>query len=794
MKSLINAVIAFILFLSIRASSSDFEIKPLGMDFNGLISSGKNIIAYSNNGNYLMTTNKGITWEQYSIDLNANIPLLLNQGDTIWGIIDKGYIIKSIDNGISWIQYPFHLDSGDKFIYLTLSDKFLYVRSINKILAFDKDINLKYTYSDTLINKTFIFGSQRYNYMRFFDNKLVVAVTQTKTTSNGEIIILSENLNKIGQIEFSKYIDTNKIQYKSFELTAILKYKGQNIFNLSGYPYTCDSNFENWNYLLKDTLKPVSDFGDLFLNSLYVHNDNLYIAYRKNNPAIKWQNCWTYNLGILKYDEVNDTLQYYNSKFLNNYYSGKNSFGYDNLSASCSNFNFFDDSLIIWFGKNKTIIQSRDFGKTWELVSHYSNSPAKQFINDSNFYCINPLTNDIYFTTNGGTSFKLPKLTDSLSYLYTFTNPTTFYCDSNGKGIFTGAKSIDNNKNNIGFTLDSGKTFNFISNKNFLQIMSAPDYSDITRVADKLIFSQNYKDSSRIYLMDFNNFNINLIKTDTSIFTHHISANNLEHFYMFDYMSSKKYPDLNFFEVRETIDSGQTWKQINSINKKLQIKQVYEYNKDSIFIVSINPNKIFLINMKSNQIDTLYSEDSKTFTYLQIMNLSDKFYIVGTNLLLENIEKNDLTKWQNSSWDYGTPNFFSLLFKGETAIASLKDSLRTINYYKLSLKTKTKKVDDQLIEVYTGKFFASPPYPIPSSSIIKAKLYWGDQFDISQADINIYDIKGDKIEGKLNITISNCQQYSCDLQWDCSSVQAGTYFIIINYRGKLEPIPVSVIK
>lgn len=776
--------------------SSDFEIKPLGMDFNGLISSGNNIIAYSNNGNYLKTTDKGLSWNQFSLNINGNILLMRNQRDTIWGITDNGLIFRSQDSGQSWLKFPYLLDSGDKIIYFALNDKYLYIRTINKILAFNKDIDLKFTYSDTLINKTFnLSGHQYFSFMDYIDNQLLIATTSQRYEMDGSILVLSDSLKKVKIIDLKNYIDTSKFGRAANEFRGYFKYRGKNIFMIAWHPFTCDSNLTNWQYLLKDSLHSKSDFGWLVQNSMEIKNDKIYIGYYKENFAIAWQDFWTSNIGILKYDDSIDSLKAFKSIFNNNYYTGGSN-GFDNLTYGLNygKLNFIGDSLIIWYGKNKELLQSRDYGKTWELVTTYSNSPAKIILNDTVFYCLEPYSFAVYNTNNGGSTFKPSTLTDTINSLCKFLDPVLFYMGSNGKGFVTGAKKTDNNKNNFAVTLDSGKSFVFSSKSNFWQTATTPNFSDISRFGDKLIFSQNYKDSSRVYLMDFKNFNISLIKTDTSIFTHHISAKNLEHFYMFDYMSSKKYGDLHVFEVNETNDSGQSFKQICAIDRKLQILQVYEYNQDSIFIVSINPNRIFLYERVTNRFDTVYKEDSKTLTFLQIMGMRNKFYIMGSDVFLENNDRSDLTKWQTAIWDYGKPNFFALNFCGETAVAFLKDSLRTNNYYKLTLKPKKKEVNDSKIEVYSGKFLAKPPYPIPSSNQIKVKLYWGDLFDITNTDINIYDITGVNIQNKSNITLNNIQTYSADLQWDCSSVKEGTYFIVINYLGRLEPIQVMVVK
>ncbi len=56
---------------------------------------------------------------------------------------------------------------------------------------------------------------------------------------------------------------------------------------------------------------------------------------------------------------------------------------------------------------------------------------------------------------------------------------------------------------------------------------------------------------------------------------------------------------------------------------------------------------------------------------------------------MENTDRSDLTQWREGKWDYGKPNFESVIFKGNVAIAGLSDSLRPFNYYKITLKKET---------------------------------------------------------------------------------------------------------
>src|SRR6185295_13700711 len=98
-KYYISLLLLISIFCSKQISKADeFELMQLKINFNDVISSGQNIIAYGNSGNYLISTDKGNKWNQYNISGTANISQLVNRNDTISGILEEGFIIRSFDN------------------------------------------------------------------------------------------------------------------------------------------------------------------------------------------------------------------------------------------------------------------------------------------------------------------------------------------------------------------------------------------------------------------------------------------------------------------------------------------------------------------------------------------------------------------------------------------------------------------------------------------------------------------------------------------------------------------------
>jgi hypothetical protein len=175
------------------------------------------------------------------------------------------------------------------------------------------------------------------------------------------------------------------------------------------------------------------------------------------------------------------------------------------------------------------------------------------------------------------------------------------------------------------------------------------------------------------------------------------------------------------------------------------------------------------------------------------MYLSGKWYLVGNNLFLENTDRNDLTKWTESPWDFGRPSFESVIFKGNVAIAKLSDSLRQTNYYRIMPKIETKVNEEKVeIEYYNNHFYASAPFPLPAETVVKTKISWDMSFDLVDAVKGVYNIYGEKIENKENIQINIFGKASAELVWNCVNIPSGLYFILVYHNGISDCIPIII--
>ncbi len=81
---------------------------------------------------------------------------------------------------------------------------------------------------------------------------------------------------------------------------------------------------------------------------------------------------------------------------------------------------------------------------------------------------------------------------------------------------------------------------------------------------------------------------------------------------------------------------------------------------------------------------------------------------------------------------------------------------------------------------------------MPARSIVKSKIYWDGSFDLYQAIDGVYDVMGNKVEGKERITLKDIGKATTELAWECSRIPAGVYFIVVRHNGRADTIPIIV--
>ncbi len=246
----------YILLGAATLAAKEFDIVPMNIDFSGVVASGANVIAYGNFGAYLMTTDKGKTWEQYSLkDEFGRILEIVDYRDTLWGLISGihkvgniGYIIQSLDNGYTWNKYKIIvLEENDFFRDLELTDNSIYIKSRNSVYKLNRNFEIERSFTDTLTQGT---G----NFLKYINNQLVLEADKGYGEKNIEqgFVILTKDLDDMKFINLiDKFYRSDSIS--GYRLNEILFLNEEPVYNVGGHLYYSNEDFSEWTYFFADT-------------------------------------------------------------------------------------------------------------------------------------------------------------------------------------------------------------------------------------------------------------------------------------------------------------------------------------------------------------------------------------------------------------------------------------------------------------------------------------------------------------------------------------------------------------
>ncbi|MEI6089866.1 MAG: T9SS type A sorting domain-containing protein [bacterium] len=93
--------------------------------------------------------------------------------------------------------------------------------------------------------------------------------------------------------------------------------------------------------------------------------------------------------------------------------------------------------------------------------------------------------------------------------------------------------------------------------------------------------------------------------------------------------------------------------------------------------------------------------------------------------------------------------------------------------------------DEPLI---SNSIIASPAYPLPSKQIVNTIINWNSEFDVANADMNVYNSLGEKVCGKENISFQQQSPNSGIVTWDAEDNHSGVYFLHITLGNEKKVI------
>ena len=749
-------------------------------NYNGSAYNGNTILVYGDGGIIIRSMNGGNNWIQTNLNDSFNIVSISNIGKIFFGISNKRYIIKSTDEGETWQEFDFG-DTTDFYKIIAHNDK-LFCLSNFRILILNQQMELLKNY--TLISDT------TYYDFTISNNNLIFSAGKGKL---GIINLLDDNTNFIDLKDFGICSDCPVI--KNLFSDGDITY-----FNLNYDLYEYDGNN------IRKIFTPIK-------SGIYAANKGeVFEIYNIINISS--------NLDSLYFIKINkETKKAIQIKKTGNdrYISGLN----------FKDIKFINNDTIIAVGKDKLIYMSYNRGTNWVLKSHFNVSTDYGDIFMFDSLHSNRASKYAKFvkTTDGGITWLPQKNYDPYFINLQFSDPSnygkTFFSDKNNGFVYRQEKI--KGKLNFAYTKDGCESVNlknvdeliinppdksYISlyhNNNIIFVIPSrfeikymvDKYTHIFRLNDTLgLIKRTFIDSAQILFMD--KFENNVLY---AILINYRYPRNVNNQWIFDSL---------YYSLISSVDNGDSWNK--EMDFDLPKSDFWPYSitkvKEKIFIpfryypidYSSHITDIFLLNIKTKQLNKIFTDDSLYIGTLGIININDRIYINGYILTKDKwyaeILVNDDIDNQPTVWRALPPQKRYRCF-----ISSKNDSLIYLFGYDSLFQTNVVWFDKSKtitgVDVQTevlNKMYLSPPHPNPAKDFVKTRIYWDNNYDFEDASISVYNILGYKVSEKKQFSFTRINAYSGELTWDSSNYPSGVYFISVSLGHGTKAIPVVIIR
>jgi hypothetical protein len=233
----------------------------------------------------------------------------------------------------------------------------------------------------------------------------------------------------------------------------------------------------------------------------------------------------------------------------------------------------------------------------------------------------------------------------------------------------------------------------------------------------------------------------------------------------------------------------------------------YNLSDKSVFSVSRVGDNLYLIMMNGVEDYDLYQLNLLNFELKKIYTLPPGAYPSNKSVQkINNIYFTTILFLGNNG--FSTYNYYndgditdSLNWKvteqdgrySALTINNYHDSLFVINAYDSLMKSKViwfAKLKNTVSVEETNEnkahLYISNPYPNPAEGLSKTRIYFNQNLNFEEATIKIYNILGEEVGSNANLSFQYLNNYTVELNWNCSKVNPGIYFINVSLNGETQ--------
>ncbi len=815
------AIFVTILFLlhTVQAQDNGLNVERLITDYRGCSSNGKSILCYGDYGIITHTDDFGATWKQTNIGDKQHIKKILTKDNQYFGATGSS-LINSTNNGYNWTVKQLDLEYDITDATLAGNDVYLLSKSgiyaINIIeqnnfkKVFDLDTNNRYSQVEADDVNLWIIYNDRY--ILHYD----IISGKADTTDLFKIINLPKDLQANSKLSNMKiegdnlYVGLNHGGTSSYKiLQSNDKEKTWNIISPSIAKGGCYQIINNKVYVLRDTRFSLPNERSLLkteyitIDSSHFSLDSTYETIINPNDSIEYR--------LLALSDI-----------------------YDSQYKSILRIN---SDTMIGVGKNKLIAMTYNGGKNWKFISYYyysSMSPSDIiYINKDTAYTLN--MSSFYRTYNGGTTWLPQKYT--IPYLKPYSTIRNYFFDDIGNGCVN-YFSTPYSTPNVFISHDYGDTYSLRRDAYFQDDSNRISLNkNGIPVDDKILFFVKMYNQPKTFMAVYDK-NYTLLDTlelkaqqilstsilpDKSIICLGLNETGRN---IADSNGNAPNYSYSYFLLRSS-DKGKTWDSISlNIHQTLRYIEAfgayYYFNTvlgfsfvEDDYLILPAYNVLYRYNYKNNKLDSLLFNAIPKMSF----RLQGKTYIISYNNVFystanlhdkapiwDSVKAEDLFDgWESYSSttrvDNSSSIFAAWIIDDTTsmlAIGRFKQPVLiypefNMNIVKLTVKNTPSGIEHGLVEETPVWTWRNEPYPNPGHDIVRCNILWNPNYDIDNAVISVSDISGIILSNAVQtVKIVRQERYSGFVEWNCSNVAKGLYFITIVHHGETMNIPVIV--